>query len=56
MVHPAALAISFGVVIGSAIYALFYMNSNRNSNNNYRYEERRRNRDPIEIIRGQLEA
>lgn len=53
--HPAALAISFGVVLGGAIFALFYMNSNRNEP--YRYEERRRRpRDPLEVVREQLEA
>lgn len=53
MVHPAALAISFGVVLGGAIFALFFYNS-RNQHNEYRYEERPR-RDPLELMRQQFE-
>lgn len=57
MVHPAALAISFGMVLGGAIFALFYLNTNRNSNNQHRYEERPTTRpDPFECIRNQLES
>lgn len=53
--HPAALAISFGMVLGGAIFALFYLNSNRNTNNQWRYEERPR-RDPIEFLQNQFES
>lgn len=53
MVHPAALAITFGVVLGGAIFALFFYNS-RNQHNEYTYEERPR-RDPLEFMRQQFE-
>lgn len=39
MVHPAALAISLGIALGGAIFALFYLNNNRNENNQWRYQE-----------------
>lgn len=54
MVHPAALAISFGVVLGSAIFALFYL-SNRNDQHQTHSYERRPRADPIEMIQNQLE-
>lgn len=54
MVHPAALAISFGVVLGSAIFALFYLNSRSNQSNQHTYERPRA--DPIELIQSQLAA
>lgn len=56
MVHPAALAISFGVVLGSAIFALFYMNNRNNHQNNHYTHERRPRADPIELIENQLAA
>lgn len=57
MVHPAVAAISFGLALGGAIFALFYMNSQRNQNNQrtHTYEERTRV-DPIDLIQSQLEA
>lgn len=55
MVHPAALAISFGVVLGSAIFALFYLNTRNNHSNQYTHERRPRT-DPIELIQNQLAA
>lgn len=54
MVHPAALAISFGVVLGGAIFALFFYNT-RNQDNQWRYEERPR-RDPLEFMQHQFES
>lgn len=39
MVHPAAFAISFGIALGGAIFALFYLN-NRNQNHQWQYQER----------------
>lgn len=54
MVHPAALAISFGVVLGGAIFALFFMNNN-NRNSQHVQHERRARADPIELIANQLE-
>lgn len=53
MVHPAALAITFGVVLGGAIFALFYLGSRSNQNNHYTYERRPR-ADPIEVVESQL--
>lgn len=55
MVHPAALAISFGVVLGSAIFALFYLGTRNNQNSPYTHERRQRP-DPIELIQNQLAA
>lgn len=54
MVHPAAFAISLGVVLGGAIFALFFYN-NRNQDNQWRYEERPR-RDPLEFMQHQFES
>lgn len=45
MVHPAALAISFGVVLGGAIFALFFYNT-RNQENQW-HERERPIRDPL---------
>lgn len=55
MVHPAALAISFGVVLGGAIFALFFYNT-RQQNNQWRYEEARPRRDPLEFMQNQFES
>lgn len=55
MVNPAILAVSFGVVLGGAIFALFYLGSRNHQNNEHRYERRPR-ADPIELIQSQLEA
>lgn len=54
MVHPAALAVSFGLVLGGAIFALFYLGS-RNQQSQHTYE-RRPTADPIELIQNQLAA
>lgn len=54
MVHPAFAAISFGVVLGGAIFALLYYG--RTQNNQYRYEDRPRpRRDPLECMQHQFE-
>lgn len=55
MVHPAALAISFGVVLGGAIFALFFYQNTRNQDNRWRYEESPR-RDPLEFMQHQFES
>lgn len=52
MVHPAALAISVGVALGSVIFALFYLNTTSNRSNQHTYERPRA--DPLELIRNQL--
>lgn len=54
MVHPAALAISFGVVLGGAIFALLFFNSHRNDR--WRYEDERPRRDPLEFMQHQFES
>lgn len=54
MVHPAALAITIGVALGGAIFAIFYLGT-RNQSNQYTYE-RRPIPDPLELIQNQLEA
>lgn len=54
MVHPAAIAISFGVALGGAIFALFFYNS-RHQNNQWSYEERPR-RDPLQFMQHQFES
>lgn len=56
MVHPAALAISFGVVLGGAIFALFYLGNRNNNQHNQYTNERRPRADPIELIQNQLAA
>lgn len=59
MVHPAALAISFGVVLGGAIFALIFMSNNRNEERQHRYQQSPRPRprpDPLELIQEQLES
>lgn len=55
MVHPAAIAITVGLALGGAIFALFFMDNQRNQHNQHTYERRPRI-DPIEVVRSQLEA